>query len=82
MEKTSQHGVGMVAVVAPEDTDRALAILDPRGTSVAGHRARWLGKNGLRASSWASTHLPRRRVSGSAPPFVPSAQDLLGEPVH
>jgi phosphoribosylformylglycinamidine cyclo-ligase len=30
MEKTFNMGVGMVAVVAPEDTDRALAILTAR----------------------------------------------------
>ena len=30
MEKTFNMGVGMVAVVSPEDTDRALAILTAR----------------------------------------------------
>ena len=30
MEKTFNMGVGMVAVVAPEDTDRALAVLTAR----------------------------------------------------
>ena len=30
MEKTFNMGVGMVAVVAPEDTDRALAMLTAR----------------------------------------------------
>ena len=30
MEKTFNMGVGMVAVVAPEDTDRAMAILTAR----------------------------------------------------
>jgi phosphoribosylformylglycinamidine cyclo-ligase len=30
MEKTFNMGVGMVAIVAPEDTDRALAILTAR----------------------------------------------------
>ena len=30
MEKTFNLGVGMVAIVAPEDTDRALAILTAR----------------------------------------------------
>lgn len=33
MEKTFNMGVGMVAVVAPEDTDRALAILTARHLS-------------------------------------------------
>jgi phosphoribosylformylglycinamidine cyclo-ligase len=51
MEKTFNMGVGMVAVVAPEDTDRALAVLTAR------HLACWtLGaikkgsKDGPRAS--------------------------------
>jgi len=49
MEKTFNMGVGMVAVVAPEDTDRALAILTAR------HLNSWVlgtvgkGKNGPRA---------------------------------
>jgi phosphoribosylformylglycinamidine cyclo-ligase len=30
MDKTFNMGVGMVAIVAPEDTDRALAILTAR----------------------------------------------------
>jgi phosphoribosylformylglycinamidine cyclo-ligase len=45
MEKTFNMGVGMVAVVAPEDTDRALAILTARhlqcwtlGTVQKGHK--------------------------------------------
>ncbi|MEH3142608.1 MAG: AIR synthase-related protein, partial [Mycobacterium kyogaense] len=33
MEKTFNMGVGMVAVVAPEDTDRALAVLTARHLS-------------------------------------------------
>jgi len=51
MEKTFNMGVGMVAIVAPEDTDRALAVLTAR------HLACWtLGtikkgsRDGLRAS--------------------------------
>jgi phosphoribosylformylglycinamidine cyclo-ligase len=50
MEKTFNMGVGMVAVVAPEDTDRALAVLTAR------HRACWsLGtiKKGSKGSSRA-----------------------------
>lgn len=49
MEKTFNMGVGMVAVVAPEDTDRALAVLTAR------HLDCWLlgsvrkGKDGPRA---------------------------------
>ncbi|KUI05979.1 phosphoribosylformylglycinamidine cyclo-ligase [Mycobacterium sp. IS-3022] len=59
MEKTFNMGVGMVAVVAPEDTDRALAILTARhlncwtlGTVKKG------GKNG-----------PRARLVGQHPRF-------------
>ena len=36
MEKTFNMGVGMVAVVSPDDTDRALAILTAR------HLDRWV----------------------------------------
>ena len=49
MEKTFNMGVGMIAIVAPEDTDRALAILTAR------HLACWVlgtvgkGKDGPRA---------------------------------
>lgn len=59
MEKTFNLGVGMIAVVAPEDLDRALAILTarhlncwPLGTvTKAGKagKAREDGKNGVRA---------------------------------
>ena len=40
MEKTFNMGVGMVAVVAPEDTDRALAVLTARHLELLdpGHR--------------------------------------------
>jgi phosphoribosylformylglycinamidine cyclo-ligase len=51
MEKTFNMGVGMVAVVAPEDTDRALAVLTAR------HLARWtIGtiRKGSKDSSRAS----------------------------
>ena len=51
MEKTFNMGVGMVAVVAPEDTDRALAVLTAR------HLAGWtLGtiRKGSKDSSRAS----------------------------
>ena len=36
MEKTFNMGVGMVAIVAPEDTDRALAILTARHLRLLG----------------------------------------------
>jgi phosphoribosylformylglycinamidine cyclo-ligase len=51
MEKTFNMGVGMVAVVAPEDTDRALAVLTAR------HLSRWVVgtvKKGSKDSSRAS----------------------------
>jgi phosphoribosylformylglycinamidine cyclo-ligase len=50
MEKTFNMGVGMVAVVAPEDTDRALAILTARHLScwTAGTVKKG-GKGGARA---------------------------------
>ena len=40
MEKTFNMGVGMIAVVAPEDTDRALAILTARHLELLGARDR------------------------------------------
>ncbi|MBY0442796.1 MAG: phosphoribosylformylglycinamidine cyclo-ligase [Mycobacteriaceae bacterium] len=51
MEKTFNMGVGMVAVVAPEDTDRALAILTARHVDcwVVGNVAKG-GKDSPRAS--------------------------------
>jgi phosphoribosylformylglycinamidine cyclo-ligase len=51
MEKTFNMGVGMVTVVAPEDTDRALAMLTAR------HLSRWVVgtvKKGSKDSSRAS----------------------------
>ncbi len=56
MEKTFNMGVGMVAVVAPEDTDRALAILTARHLTcwTLGTVAR--GKTAHERRSWASTH--------------------------
>ena len=49
MEKTFNMGVGMVAVVAPEDTDRALAILTARHLSCWTLGTVAKGKNGPRA---------------------------------
>ena len=60
MEKTFNMGVGMVAIVAPEDTDRALAVLTAR------HLACWtLGtiKKGSRDSSAC-------QPGGPAPPVL------------
>ena len=58
MEKTFNMGVGMVAVVAPEDTDRALAILTARhldcwtlgSVSKGGDKGGDKGKDGPRAN--------------------------------
>jgi phosphoribosylformylglycinamidine cyclo-ligase len=59
MEKTFNMGVGMIAVVAPEDTDRALAILTAR------HSDCWVlgnvGKGGKDA--------PRAKLVGQHPRF-------------
>ena len=75
MEKTFNMGVGMVAVVAPEDTDRALAVLTAR------HLACWTlgtikkGSRDVRAPAWwastpGSESARRRQSSSSAAPFV------------
>jgi phosphoribosylformylglycinamidine cyclo-ligase len=50
MEKTFNMGIGMIAVVAPEDTDRALAILTARhlNCSILGHVKKG-SKDGARA---------------------------------
>ena len=71
MEKTFNMGVGMLAVVAPEDTDRALAILTAR------HLNCWVlgtinkgGKGG-----------PRAKLVGQHPRFRlrPAVQASRGE---
>jgi phosphoribosylformylglycinamidine cyclo-ligase len=49
MEKTFNMGVGMVAVVAPEDTDRALAILTARHLNCWTLGTVTKGKDGPRA---------------------------------
>jgi phosphoribosylformylglycinamidine cyclo-ligase len=49
MEKTFNMGVGMVAIVAPEDTDRALAILTARHLSCWTLGTVTKGKHGPRA---------------------------------
>ena len=46
MEKTFNMGVGMVAVVAPEDTDRALAVLTARHLQLLDPRHRQEGQQG------------------------------------
>ncbi|MCB0931710.1 MAG: phosphoribosylformylglycinamidine cyclo-ligase [Mycobacterium sp.] len=62
MEKTFNMGVGMVAVVAPEDTDRALAILTAR------HLDCWTLGVITRAPSRGGSG-PRARLVGQHPRF-------------
>ncbi|MET0897394.1 MAG: phosphoribosylformylglycinamidine cyclo-ligase [Mycobacterium sp.] len=59
MEKTFNMGVGMVAVVAPEDTDRALAILTAR------HLTCWT----LGTVNKGAKDVPRATLSGQHPRF-------------
>jgi len=60
MEQTFNMGIGMVAVVAPEDADRAMAVLTAR------HIDSWvLGE--VRAADDAS--MPRATLHGSYPRF-------------
>ena len=59
MEKTFNMGVGMVAVVAPEDTDRALAILTAR------HLNCWI----LGTVTKGSKDGPRAQLVGQHPRF-------------
>ena len=59
MEKTFNMGVGMVAVVAPEDTDRALAILTAR------HLNCWIWA----PSTKGSKDGPRAELVGQHPRF-------------
>jgi phosphoribosylformylglycinamidine cyclo-ligase len=59
MEKTFNMGVGMVAVVAPEDTDRALAVLTAR------HLKCWT----LGTINKGSKDAPRAQLVGQHPRF-------------
>jgi phosphoribosylformylglycinamidine cyclo-ligase len=59
MEKTFNMGIGMVAVVAPEDTDRALAVLTAR------HLACWT----LGAVKKGGKDSPRAQLVGQHPRF-------------
>ena len=59
MEKTFNMGVGMVAVVAPADTDRALAILTAR------HLSCWI----LGTVKKGSKSGPRAQLVGQHPRF-------------
>jgi phosphoribosylformylglycinamidine cyclo-ligase len=59
MEKTFNMGVGMIAVVAPEDTDRALAILTAR------HLNCWI----LGTVTKGSKDGPRAQLVGQHPRF-------------
>ena len=74
MEKTFNMGVGMIAVVAPEDTDRALAILTARhldcwvlGTVCKG------GKEGPRAKLVGHTRDSGRGLTVSDAVLMPTA---------
>jgi phosphoribosylformylglycinamidine cyclo-ligase len=62
MEKTFNMGVGMVAVVAPEDTDRALAILTAR------HLTSWVLGSVMKAPVKGGDG-PRARLVGQHPRF-------------
>ena len=53
MEKTFNMGVGMLAVVAPEDTDRALAILTARHLNCWMREASTKGAKKARAPHWS-----------------------------
>jgi phosphoribosylformylglycinamidine cyclo-ligase len=59
MEKTFNIGVGMVAIVAPEDTDRALAVLTAR------HLNCWT----LGAIAKGGKDSPRAKLVGQHPRF-------------
>ena len=59
MEKTFNMGVGMVAIVAPEDTDRALAVLTAR------HLKCWT----LGAITKGGKDSPRAKLVGQHPRF-------------
>lgn len=60
MERTFNMGVGMVAIVAPEDTDRALAVLTAR------HLDSWVLGTVRKA---ADTGAPRATLAGEHPRF-------------
>ncbi len=83
MEKTFNMGVGMVAVVAPEDTDRALAdpdrpapeLLDPR------HRQERQQRRPTRQARGSAPTVLKERGGGSAPPVVLVGPRVVGEPV-
>ena len=62
MEKTFNMGVGMVALVAPEDTDRALAVLTARHTDC------WVLGSVAKAAAKGSTG-PRAELVGQHPRF-------------
>ena len=62
MEKTFNMGIGMVAVVAPEDTDRALAILTAR------HLDCWVLGTVAKGST-RSKDAPRATLVGQHPRF-------------
>ena len=63
MERTFNMGVGMVAVVAPEDTERAQAVLTAR------HVDNWVLGSIKRAAEPKNPDLPRVALSGEHPRF-------------
>ncbi|GAA1481245.1 phosphoribosylformylglycinamidine cyclo-ligase [Gordonia sinesedis] len=63
MERTFNMGVGMVAVLAPEDTDRAQAILTAR------HVDNWVIGTVKRSPEPKNPHLPRVSLVGEHPRF-------------
>lgn len=63
MERTFNMGVGMVAVVAPEDTERAQAVLTAR------HVDNWVLGAVKRSADPKNTGLPRVTLSGRHPRF-------------
>ena len=85
MEKTFNMGVGMVAVVAPEDTDRALAVLTARHLNCWTLGTVTKGRDSPAPSSWGSTRGFRNRqdqptAAGPAPPVVLVGL-VVGQPV-
>ncbi|GAA3720454.1 phosphoribosylformylglycinamidine cyclo-ligase [Gordonia hankookensis] len=63
MERTFNMGVGMVAVVAPEDTERAQAVLTAR------HVDNWVLGAVKRSTEPKNTELPRVVLAGEHPRF-------------
>ena len=87
MEKTFNMGVGMVAVVAPEDTDRALAVLTARhlncwtlGTVKKGARTAHAPARGAAPAILGIARI-EPTAAGLAPPVVLVGPLVVGQPV-